>query len=540
MKISNIYLIAGAVLLLAFVSCKKALTNANINPSASTAGNYNPNFLLTEVQLNYCGSQAGENWGCEWGGIGGFIQQTASLDGYYPGDKYLQSLSGYGGYFDQQYVASVQPVVELYQLTKNKPQYYNLHQIARIMKALVFERITDLYGDVPYFQAGLGYYDRIYEPAFDTQQSIYADLLKEVSQAVDSLSQTADYPTGDLYYFPTGSSQITEWKKFGNSLLLRMAMRLTKVDPTTAQSYLARLTAAGATMTSNDDNAICAHTLQSTETFNRDAQTILGNDSSGLKLCKTFIDTMKNNKDPRLHIYAYLFRNNGNSDTTSKDQYGMPGGCILGGLNPKVNMEDVDPTFISRGGIQGYSTLNSNVLNISAPTLVLTYAQTQLLLADAAARWGSLADAQTYYNAGVKAAITQVSVYGSGATPTDNDAQVYLNAHALNTANQQAALGQINYEYWVACYMDEYEAWCNWRRVDNNATHQTLNGIVGEGYPTLYPTHYPGNITNSTIPRRLNYPPDQQIQDATAYKSAVARMGGQDLLTNRMWWDVNN
>ena len=47
-------------------------------------------MLLTEVQLNYCGSQAGENWGCEWGGIGGFIQQTASLDGYYPGDKYLQ------------------------------------------------------------------------------------------------------------------------------------------------------------------------------------------------------------------------------------------------------------------------------------------------------------------------------------------------------------------------------------------------------------------------------------------------------------------
>ena len=297
-------------------------------------------------------------------------------------------------------------------------------------------------------------------------------------------------------------------------------------------------------MTSNDDNAICAHTLQSTETFNRDAQTILGNDSSGLKLCKTFIDTMKINKDPRLHIYAYLFRNDGNSDTTSEDQYGMPGGCISGGLNPKVNIQVVDPTFISRGGIQGYSTLNSNVLNISAPTLVLTYAQTELLLADAAARWGALSNAQTYYANGVKAAITQLSVYGSGATPTDNDAQVYLNAHPLNIADQQAALGQINYEYWVACYMDEYEAWCNWRRVDNNLTHKTITttrGIgMGEGYPTLYPTHYPGNITNSTIPRRLNYPPDQQIQDATAYKAAVARMGGQDLLTNRMWWDVNN
>ncbi len=540
----KIYYIAGALLLLTFASCKKDLAKANINPTASTAGNYDPNLLLTEVQLNYCGSQAGENWACEWGGIGGFIQQTASLDGYYPGDKYLQSTYGYSAYFDQQYIASVQPVVELYQLTKNKPQYYNLHQISRIMKALVFERLTDLYGDVPYFQAGLGYYDRIYEPAFDTQQSIYTDLLKEVSQAVDSLntSASADYPTGDIYYLSTGTSQISEWKKFGNSLLLRMAMRLTKVDPTMAQSYVAKLSAAGATMTSNDDNAICIHTGQSTETFNRDAQTILGNDSSGLKLCKTFVDTLKKNKDPRLHVIAYLFRNDGNSDSTSADQVGMPGGCINGGLNPAVNIAVVDAANWSVAGTQGYSTLSGNVLNISAPTLVLTYAQTELLLADAAARWGSLADAQVHYANGVAAAITQLSAYGPDATLTDNDASAYLAAHPLDITSSLTALAQINYEYWIACYMDEYEAWCNWRRVDmlNTQVHYKATGEMGEGYPTLYPTHYPGNITGSTIPRRLNYPPDQQTQDATAYKVAIARMGGQDLLTNRMWWDVNN
>ena len=78
-------------------------------------------------------------------------------------------------------LASVQPVVELISINQLiKPQYYNLHQIARIMKALVFERITDLYGDVPYFQAGLGYYDRIYEPAFDTQ-TVYLCRLVETS-----------------------------------------------------------------------------------------------------------------------------------------------------------------------------------------------------------------------------------------------------------------------------------------------------------------------------------------------------------------------
>jgi hypothetical protein len=539
MKILNIYYIAGAMLLLASASCVKDLTKVNVNPTAVTADNYDPNLLLTEVQLNYCGSQNGENWATEWGGTGEFIQQMASLDGFYPGDKYLNDVA-YGNYFDQQYTASVQPVIELYQLTKNKPQYYNLHQIARLMKALVFERITDLYGDVPYFQAGLGYYDNIYNPAFDTQQSIYTDLLKEVSQATDSLSTSADYPTGDIYYFPSGTSQIAEWKKFGNSLLLRMAMRLTKVDPATAQSYIAKLTAAaGTTMTSNADNAIVEHSGQSVETFNRDAQTILGNDSSGLKFCKTFIDTLKSNKDPRLHVIAYLYRNDNNSDTTSADQVGLPGGYILGGSNPLVNIQIADPYF-QVAGIQGYSTLNSNVLNISAPTLVLTYAQTELLLADAAARWGSMADATTHYKNGVVAAITQLSAYGSGATISVTDASGYLAAHPLNTTSQAAALGQINYEYWISCFMDEYEAWCNWRRTDNDVTHKTLNGITGEGYPTLYPTNYPGNATMGTIPRRLNYPADQEIQDAAAYRGALARMGGSDLLTNRMWWDVNN
>jgi hypothetical protein len=533
MKILNIYYIAGALLLLTFASCKKDLLKANTNPTQSTAGDYDPNLLLTEVQLNYTGSQAGEDWYTEWGGLGGFIQQTASLDGFYPGDKYLNSTFTYGDYFDQQYTASVQPVVELYQLTANNAKYANLHQIARLMKALVFERITDLYGDVPYFQAGLGYYDRIYAPVYDKQQDIYTDLLKEVSQATDSLNLSGDTPTGDVFYHSTGAkNQISEWKKFGNSLLLRIAMRLTKVDPTTAQTYVAKVK--GLTMTDNTDNAIVEHSAQSDETFNRDAQTILGNDSSGLKLGRMFVDTLQANKDPRLHVIAYIFRNHGKSDSTSKHQMGLPGGCVQGGLNPAVNIAIRDSANWAKKGIYGYSTINSNLLNINAPTLVLTYAETELLLADAAARWGSISDAKTHYNNGVSAAITQLSAYGSGATINSGISE-YLAAHPLSS-DSQTALGQINYEYWVSTFMDEYEAWCNWRRVDNSTTQKTLNGVVGEGYPTLYPTHYPGNITNSTIPRRLNYPTDQKITNAANYQAAVARIGG-DLLTIRMWWD---
>jgi len=533
MKILNIYSIAVALLLITFASCKKDLLKANTNPTASTAANYDPNLLLTEVELNYCGSQAGENWGTEWCGLAGFIQHIAGLDGYYNGDKYINSVGNFGGYFAQQYPSTVQPVVELYHLTANNPKYANLHQMSRIMKALVFERITDLYGDVPYFQAGLGYYERIYQPAFDPQKDIYTDLLKEVSQAVDSLNSSADLPKGDLMYYTNGD-QIGAWKKFGNSLLLRMAMRYTKVDPATAQKYVAQVQ--GQTFESNADNAIVGHTPASTETFNRDAQTILGNDSGGIKINKTLVSDLYANKDPRLHVIAYLFRNDNQSDTISADQHGLPGGLVEGGLNPLYNIVFQDADYWKANGLTGYSTINSNLLNISAPTLVLTYAQTELLLADAAARWGSLADANTHYQNGVAAAITQLSAYGDGATLSDNDASTYLRYHTLSS-NAITALSQINYEYWVCCFMDEYEAWCNWRRTDNKTT---LNATTGaRGYPSLVPVNYPGNATGGTIPRRLNYPTDQKISDGAAYKVAVARQGPDNLKT-RMWWDVDN
>ena len=119
-----------------------------------------------------------------------FIQHVASTNtGFYYGDKYLNNIGAMGETFQDNYTIAVQPVVELYQLTANKPQYRNLHQMARIMKAMIFQQLTDLYGDIPYFQAGLGYYDRIYTPVYDKQQVIYTDLLKEVSQATDSLNR---------------------------------------------------------------------------------------------------------------------------------------------------------------------------------------------------------------------------------------------------------------------------------------------------------------------------------------------------------------
>jgi len=516
MKLRNIYITAGAFLIItALASCKKELTDANTNPTAVTAATYDPNFLLTTVQLMYTGSTdfGAENWQTEWGGIAGFIQHVASTNtAYYYGDKYLNSPGNFGVYFDHSYIYQVQPVVELYELTKGKAQYKNLYQMARIMKALVFERITDIYGDIPYSQAGLGYYDKIYTPAYDKQQDIYTDLIKEVSEATDSLDANADLPTGDVFYSSYGAQQIAEWKTFGNTLLLRMAMRLTKVDPATAQKYVNQVQ--GLTMQSNNDNAIVEHELGN-ETQNRDAWSILQEDSADLKLCSTYINMLKNNSDPRLPIMSEIFAT---GDTTSADQLGLPPGYILGGSNPALDITKT-ATYPAVLGMEGYSRLNDQILSYTAPNLILTYAESEFLLADAAKRWGIGGDPATHYNNGVLAAMDQLSAY-NGATVDPGVAQQYLTAHPYNDAD---GLNQINTQFWLSTVMNEYEAWSNWRRT---------------GYPVLTPTNYPGNVTGGTIPRRMEYPTSQRVTNTANYNTAVGRLTGGDLLTSRVWWDT--
>jgi hypothetical protein len=511
MKFKTIYFIAGALLIMAVAACKKDLLKANTNPTAVTANVYNPNFLLTTSQLMYTGSTdfEGEPWQTEWGEIAGFIQHVSSTNtAYYSGDKYLNNNSNFGAYFTHAYTYQVQPVVELYQLTLNKPQYRNLHQMARIMKALIFERLTDLYGDVPYSQAGLGYYSRIYTPVYDKQQDIYTDLLKEVSQATDSLSINGDRPTGDVFFSADSSQQIPKWKKFGYTLQLRMAMRLTKVDPATAQKYVTKVQ--GLTMASNDDNAVVEHELGQ-ETQNRDTWEILGQDSADLKLCDTYINNLKINNDPRGRVMAWIFAT---GDTTLADQVGLPQGFIIGGADPTHDI--TKQTFYPSTGMAGYSRFNDIVLSYTVPNLILTYSESEFLLADAAKRWG-IGDAQTHYQNGVLAAMDQVSIYG--APIAGDEAAYYLKNHAYNDAD---ALNQINTQFWLCTVMNEYEAWSNWRRT---------------GYPVLTPTNYKGNVTNATIPRRLEYPSNEKVTNNANYNTAVARLNGGDHITSRMWWD---
>src|ERR1700730_13925154 len=105
MKLQSIYILAGAVMLITFVSCKKDLLKTNTDPNAVSVDVFDPNNMLSTTQLFYTGSSDNgiEVEETEIEGAGCFIQHLASTSGYYFGDKYLLSPGGWGLFFDHAY-----------------------------------------------------------------------------------------------------------------------------------------------------------------------------------------------------------------------------------------------------------------------------------------------------------------------------------------------------------------------------------------------------------------------------------------------------
>jgi hypothetical protein len=523
-KIYSLLLIA----ILTSASCTKDFKDINTNPVAYGPTNFDPNYTLTTAQLNYTGSIdfAYDTWRGNLIYSGTMMQGLSSVISYWAGDKYLLNEGYTAAYWGNNavgaYIEQVRPIVDVVEFTKGKTKYTNLHQIARIWKALVFERLTDLYGDVPYSEAGLGFYTGALNPKYDKQQTIYLDLLKEVEEATAALGTGTDAVAGDVIY----QGDITRWKRFGNSLLLRMAMRLTKVDENTAKTFAQK--AIANTMTGNADNAFVKHDVAGSRvTQNRNSQVLLGDggqENYYVKWSKTFIDLLKTSGDPRLNKVAVvkLYLNesgkdqNAAFDASPASQKGMPNGKDLSGIAGRDVRQD--PSFTS---FPEYSSPHPGMIKRDGLTFILTYAESELLIAEAAQRWAIGGSAATHYANGVKAAITCLGQYDASLAISDAIAELFVTGHPYVALT---GLQQINTQYWLHAntMLDFYETWSNWRR---------------SGFPVLTPVVYPGNATNGTIPRRFPYPLDEAAKNNANYKAASSAVPGGDNLTGRVWWD---
>jgi hypothetical protein len=519
-----IYQTAFVFIITVFASCNKKLESINEDPNHITQTSMNYNFLFTASQVYTSGTDY-EAWRNSLIYSSTMIQHLSSLQSYWNGDKYTYSAGYNSAYWDRMYPNAVTDIVEVVDHYKDDAAHLNAYNIARIMKVVIFQRMTDLYGDIPYFNAGKGYSESLAYPAYDKQQDIYADMLKELNEAATTMDASATNTLGsaDLMY----AGDVTKWKKFAYSQMLRLAMRMTKADPASAQTWV-QTAVAGGLFASNDDNGIILHpSAVTTDASNGNGEILVYQDPNASRLSQTFVDKLKSTGDPRM-IYmgtvctnpAVAFGSAGfdYGDTTWAKQLGMPNGRDQLGSTTDVSKAANYP-----GDINGYSVVNRYTFaREDAPTFILTYAENQLLLAEAALKGWVSGDAATYYTAGVTAAMQQLTQ--TGASPGVNGAQIaaYLTANPFSAAT---GYEQIGYQYWVATFMDEYEAWSNWRRT---------------GYPVLTPVVYYANVTNGTIPRRFTYPTSEATINATNYNEAIARYTDGDKMTSRMWWDAVN
>ncbi|MDP3467898.1 MAG: SusD/RagB family nutrient-binding outer membrane lipoprotein, partial [Daejeonella sp.] len=204
--------------------------------------------------------------------------------------------------FDMLYPRSVKHIVDAIENSKGSPEKSNLYNMARIMKAFIFQRLVDSYGDVPYTEAGQAFLTQTYLPKYDSAADIYNDLLKEVSEATVALDASKPLVTNDILY----KGDIVKWKRFGNSLLLRIAMRYTRVDANKARQFaiLAVDPGRGGVMQSNADNALVAYNAVIT---NSNTNTFHGSERANFYLEKPFVDYLKTTQDPRLRVMAVKY-----------------------------------------------------------------------------------------------------------------------------------------------------------------------------------------------------------------------------------------
>lgn len=509
-------------------SCTKDFQQINTDPNKTTAAVFNPNFLLAQAQIQY--SQTGYDqllFQAMWS------QSLASTYNYYSnGDKYVASgsFNDYKGrVYGSGYNASTL-VDEMRILTTGKAEYTNLNAIGLIMRVFILQRVTDAYGDVPYSEAGRAK-EGIFAPKFDTQQSIYAAMLSDLDGAVKALDVAKDKPSSDLMY----GGDIAKWKRFGNSLMLRVAMRLTKVDAATAQKY-AVIAYTGGTLADYTENALVKADVNGNSNSNANAL-IVPDDYREVRWAAPLISYMKSTTDPRVSAVAEIAGGTGLAanqnqnlpgDNTYAKQIGLPNGYDLNGgatdVSKAPNYPGTSPAASATDNpapLGKYSRPRTTVyLQQNGINMLLTYGETELLLAEAASRGWATGVAATHYANALRADMLSLSQFSADAAISDGTATAYAAAHPLVAGT---ALQQINMEYYVetSTMFQFNETWANWRR---------------SGFPVLTKVTYPGQFSTD-IPRRIAYPIGVASTNPTNLADAISRLSGGDTFTARVYWD---
>ena len=432
----------------------------------------------------------------------------------------------------------------------------NQNQIAvsRIMLAYTFSILADSFGPVPYYSFGNN--DAEFQaldlqnfpnPTYASQQKIYTDILNELKAASNQLILSDNNLAGDKIY----GGDMLKWKKFANSLRLRVANRV-KVAIPAAQAHITDAIASGV-MTSNADNAAQPYSnnlLTPSPMFTA----VFVNSRTDFKVTSTMVSVLKGQRgnftavDPRLFKYAAPVYEVDASDNFIVDDDGNrsivrlllnAGRFVYDGTGFTQNSKRLDNYIGNPYGLtrqmapaqanSGTSWFSNNILKADFSEVLMEYSEVQFLLSEING-WND-----TNYRNGVQASLEKWGVPAA-------DVATYMTT--LPAANQSNVLSQ----KWIALFMQPQEAYAEWRRTGypnflvkpgdvNPLLVPLANGTSTYAFVPLSPA---GGAALTEMPSRITYPVTMKQLNPTGYASGVAGLGsGGDKVNTKLIWDLN-
>lgn len=449
-----------------------------------------------------------------------FVNATSYLDEYVGGDYnswqllYPHYASEYktiqhtkfgeldyniGALFYSRAIRSLNEIISLNKDEATKSEAYvtnlgsNANQIAmaRILRAFYFLHMTDALGMIPYSEAMQG--DSNFFPKYDSQESIYTDLDKELKEAVESFDDGSLSGIYDVLY----EGNIDGWKRMANSLRMIMAMRMSKVDAATGKARFADAFANAAGYIEDNADNFSYKFLQEEANANPLWINIEKDKRDDYTPCAEIVDTMAAMNDPRMGDYFQFNKDN--------KYVGVPFG-ILSSEVDKWNRDTL-------------SRFGEEFVKQNAPAMLITASYMNLTVAEAAERGWISANAEDLYKKGLVAGVTQRHLYNKD----DFNAAFnpfYAGADVAYAGTSAEKLAKIHIQKWIANFgQDGMEAWSEWRRT---------------GVPALGV----GNSAEITdMPRRRLYASDDYVNNQEKYDAAIAIQGADEIDT-RVWWDV--
>ena len=533
----------GFVLLFLISGCEKGFEEMNKSPNEPE--DVPTTYLLTDAQKGLMSFLWDEWWN---GRFGMLYSQYWSQASYTDESRYKPregvnnnywiyfyagrdahppdgELNG-GGMMSLERIIEINTNPETAQLASRYGSNNNQIAVARILKAWMFQILTDIWGYIPYDQALE--VQTYLSPAYDSQQYIYEQLLIELTEAVAQMDDGKG-PAGDLIY----NGNMAQWKKFANSLKLRIAMRMSDVAPDMATTAINEAVASGI-FESNDDNAWLIFEVGKP---NNNPLYQNQTERSDFAVSKVLVDFLEARSDPRLDFYA-------NAPIGSDEHVGFPYG-----------MSNSEATPISTDNV----SMPGNVVYApQAPGFFMNYDEVCFIMAEASLELGVAGSAQEWYEMGIEASMEMWNMI-LGMTPTgwyriDNhttdvlpeaitadDMSAYMADPMVDWNGGEDQMKLIAEQKYIALYPQGLQAWFEWRRTTYPDVLVKAGDVISysigtaSGEYTFDPLVDPGD---RGIPTRMTYPKEEITLNQGSYDAAVSAMGG-DNFDVKTWWDPN-